>query len=275
MACERTHASMEALGCRMEGGRDLKAEILAWRMLIIRREVLPALLGLVLAAQDPPPQLAVEQIVGRMVRADESKVAALGGYTGMRRYRLENKRVNKRAEIVVRFTCTRTGARTFEVVSESGSAFVRNHVLRKVIDAETESSQKNDREQSRILPKNYDFRLIGTDTSEGRPSYLLDLIPKTKNKFLIQGRLWVDAEDYAITRIEGSPARNPSFWIKSVKIVHRYGKTGPFWLPVKNSSWAEARVFGPIVVTIEYFDYVVTDLNTGRPSVEDPVVRPK
>jgi hypothetical protein len=28
--------------------------------------------------------------------------------------------------------------------------------------------QKGDREQSRILPKNYDFRLIGTDTSEGR-----------------------------------------------------------------------------------------------------------
>ena len=228
-------------------------------MLIARWGVLPALLALGLAAQDTPPQLAVEQVVGRMVQADESRVAALGGYAGMRRYRFENKRVNKRAEMVVRLTCTRAGVKAFEVVSESGSAFVRGQILRKMIEAETESSGKGDLEQSRILPKNYDFRLIGTDVSEGRPCYLLDLIPKTKNKFLIQGRVWVDAEDYAITRIEGSPAKNPSFWIKSVKIVHRYGKTGPFWLPVANSSRAEARIFGPTDVTIEYFDYVVAN----------------
>jgi hypothetical protein len=221
--------------------------------------MLTVLLALGLAAQDTPPPPAVEQIVDRMVRADESRAAALGGYTGVRRYRFENKRLNKRAEIVVRTTCARNGVKTFEVVSESGSAFVRSHILLKMIEAETESSQKDDRQQSRILPQNYDFRLIGTDASEGRPAYLLDLIPKTKNKFLIQGRIWVDAEDYAITRIEGSPAKNPSFWIKSVKIVHRYNKTGRFWLPVLNSSLAEARVFGPTDVMIEYSDYVVTE----------------
>ena len=221
--------------------------------------MLTVLLALGLAAQGAPPLLAVEQIVDRMVRADESRAAALGGYTGIRRYRFENKRVNKRAEIVVRLTCGRSGVKTFEVVSESGSAFVRSHVLLKMIEAEIESSQKDDRQQSRILPQNYDFRLIGTDASEGRPAYLLDLIPKTKNKFLIQGRIWVDAEDYAITRIEGSPAKNPSFWIKSVRIVHRYNKTGRFWLPVLNSSVAEARVFGPTDVMIEYSDYVVTE----------------
>lgn len=218
-----------------------------------------AWLAVALAAQDKPPQLAVEQIVARMVQADAGRIAALGGYTGMRRYNFENKRVNKRAEMVVRLTCARSGAKTFEVVSESGSAFIRSQVLRRMMEAETESSQRSDREQSRILPANYDFRLVGTETSEGRPAYMLDLIPKTKNKFLIQGRVWVDAEDYAITRIEGSPAKNPSFWIKKVKIVHRYGKTGPFWLPVVNSSWAEARVFGPTDVTIEYFDYVLAD----------------
>jgi hypothetical protein len=228
-------------------------------MPIIRWGIVPALLGLGLAAQDKPPRLAVEEIVGRMVRADDGRVASLGGYTGTRRYRFENKRVDKRAEMVVRLTCTPTGGKTFELLSASGSAFVRDHVLEKMTEAEAESSQQSDHEQSRILPKNYDFRLIGTATSEGRPAYLLDLIPKTKNKFLIQGRIWVDAEDYAITRIEGSPAKNPSFWLKSVKIVHRYGKTGPFWLPVQNSSWAEARVFGPTDVTIEYFDYVLAN----------------
>jgi hypothetical protein len=219
--------------------------------------VLPAFLGLAMATQNTPRQLAVEEIVGRMVRADDVRAAALGGYTGMRRYRFDNKRIGKQAEMVVRLTCTPTGDKTFEIVSGSGSAFVRSHVLEKMTEAEAEASQKGDREQRRILPKNYDFRLIGTAASEGRPAYLLELIPKTKNKFLMQGRIWVDAEDFAITRIEGSPAKNPSFWIKSVKIVHRYGKTGQFWLPVLNSSTAEAKIFGPTDVTIDYYDYVL------------------
>ena len=232
-------------------------------MRLTRWGVLPALVAGALTAENTSPQLTVDEIVGRMARADDSRAAALGGYTGMQRYRFENKRVNKSAELVVRLTCTATGIKTFQVVSESGSAFVRDHVLGKMTEAETESSQHGDREQSRIVPKNYDFRLIGTATSEGRPAYLLDLIPKTKNKFLIQGRIWVDSEDYAITRIEGSPAKNPSFWIKSVKIVHRYGQTERFWLPVLNSSAAEARVFGPTDVAIEYFDYVLANPATG------------
>jgi hypothetical protein len=239
-----------------------------------RRGVLSAFLTLGLAAQETPPALDVETVVGRMVRADESRAAALDGYTGLRRYRFENKRVNIRAEILIRLTCTRTGAKTFEVVSGSGSAFVRNRILRKMIEAEIESSQKDERGQSRILPANYDFRLVGTGRDEGRPCYLLELVPKTKNKFLFHGRVWVDAADYAVTRIEGSPAKNPSFWIKTVKIVHRYSKTGPFWLPETNSSRAEARIFGPTDVTIEYFDYVVADPDPSIPQAAGMAARP-
>ncbi len=40
--------------------------------------------------------------------------------------------------------------------------------------------------------------------------HVLEVVPKTPNRFLIRGRIWVDAEDYAITGIEGTPARNPS-----------------------------------------------------------------
>ena len=66
------------------------------------------------------------------------------------------------------------------------------------------------------MPQNYDFRLLGTDETEGRPSYVLEISPKTKNQFMIRGRTWVDAVAFAITRLEGSPAKNPSFWIRSV-----------------------------------------------------------
>jgi hypothetical protein len=71
----------------------------------------------------------------------------------------------------------------------------------------------------------------------------------------VKGRVWVDAEDFAMVQIEGKPAKSPSFWIKSTSFVHRYEKCGPFWFPVSNHSTSDARLFGATEVTIEYFDY--------------------
>jgi len=205
-----------------------------------------------------PPTLTAPEIVERMVQADNNRLAALAGYTGVRRYRFENKKSNKRAELTARITCDHAGVKTFEVVSETGSGFVRNHILRKMIDAEHEASEKGERQDTRIIPANYDFRLVGTDVLDGHGSYILEVNPKTRNKFLIRGRIWVDAEDFAIARVEGQPAKNPSFWIRSVQVVQRYERTGQFWLPASNQSVAQARIFGTTEVMIDYFDYVTT-----------------
>ena len=155
-------------------------------------------------------------------------------------------------------TCDNGGVKTFEVISESGSGFVRSHIIRKMIDAEREASQKGERQQSRIIPENYDFSLVGMEDLDGRSNYVLEVSPKTRNKFLILGRIWVDAEDFAVARVEGQPAKNPSVWIRSVKVVQQYGRKGQFWLPVKNESLAQARIFGATEVVIEYSDYVTS-----------------
>jgi len=189
-----------------------------------------------------PMPLTVTEIVDHMVQADNARMAAFSGYTGMRRYSFENKKVKKHAEMTVRVVCNQTGAKTFEVVAESGSGFVRSHIIRRMIDAEREASEKAEHEETRIIPQNYDFRLLGTEETERRSSYVLEISPKKKNQFMIRGRIWVDAADFAITRLEGSPAKNPSFWIRSVHVVHRYDRIGQFWLPVTNESRAEARV---------------------------------
>ena len=57
-----------------------------------------------------------------------------------------------------------------------------------------------------------------------------------------------------IVRMEGEPAKNPSFWIKSVHFVHTYGKHGPFWFPVSDRSVTDVRIFGNTEVNIDYFD---------------------
>ena len=160
---------------------------------------------------DSSPSLTAPEILERMVQADNDRLAALAGYSGVRHYRFENKKTGKTAEMTVRMSCGSDGVKTFEVVSESGSGFVRSHIIGKMIEAETESSQKGERKESRIIPENYEFRLIGMEDLDGRSSYVLEIDPKKPTKFAIRGRIWVDAQDFAIARIEGQPAKNPVF----------------------------------------------------------------
>ncbi len=206
-----------------------------------------------------PPPLSVEEIVERMVQAENGRTTSFAGYTGMRRYTVENKTTGAHAEMTVRVLCDETGAKRFQVVDERGSGFIRGHVLRGMIDAERAASEKGQREQTAITPRNYQFRLVETAVADGRPSYVLGISPKTTNPFLVRGRIWVDAEDFAVARLEGRPAKNPSRWITGVQVAHRNQRIGGLWLPLTDESSAQARIFGLTKVRIEYFDYFVAE----------------
>ena len=97
--------------------------------------------------------------------------------------------------------------------------------------------------------------MVWREDVRGRPAFVLAIEPKSQNKYLTRGRIWVDADEYAIIRVEGQPAKNPSFWVKSVHFVHDYNKSGPFWFPVSDQSVTDVRIFGATEMTIEYLDY--------------------
>jgi len=209
-----------------------------------------------IAADDSKSQLpSTGEVVARMIQSDRERQSALAGYTAARRYILENRNHNKRAEMLVRVTCLKNGSKQFETVSSSGWGAARKHVFPRLLEAEAEASTEGLRERSRIIPENYSFELAGTDNVGGRPAYVLEIAPKTSNKYLMRGKIWVDAEEYAIVRTEGTPAKNPSFWIKNVHFVHTYEKQGQFWFPVFDRSVTDARIFGATEVSIDYFDY--------------------
>jgi len=197
----------------------------------------------------------IEQVVSRMIARDSERQAILQGYTVTRRYVLENQSRHKRAEMQVRMACLEDGSKQFEIISATGWAGARKHVFSRLLEAETEASRPEYRERSRITPENYEFEMLGTEYVDQRPVHVLAILPKTPNKYLMQGRIWVDTSDYAIVRIAGKPARNPSFWIRSTHFVHNYEKRGAHWLPASNRSVTDVRIFGSTEVTIEYFDY--------------------
>jgi hypothetical protein len=207
------------------------------------------------ATSSAPPLPSADDVVAKIMQHDQERQAALAGYTARRRYVLENQRHHKRAEMLVRVRYLQNGSKEFDIVSSDGSAGIRKHIFPRLLSEETEASRPGHRERSRIVPDNYSFRMVGTDTINGRHAYVIALNPKTSNKYLMDGKIWVDAEEYAIVRIEGQPAKNPSFWIKSVRFVHSYAKQGPFWFPSSDNSITDVRVFGNTELKIDYFDY--------------------
>ena len=196
-----------------------------------------------------------DEIIARMFARDSVRENLEGGYVGSREYVLENKRLNKHAAITVAIFGDANGTKHFQVVSEEGWKGANKHVFHKMLESESESSIPETRPKTRIVPQNYEFSLFGSEVIAGRPAYVIEAIPKRSDRYLFRGRIWVDAEDYALVRVEGEPAKNPSFWIRSVHFVQQYQKSGPFWFPSSTTSVTEARIFGTTDVRIRYFDY--------------------
>jgi hypothetical protein len=206
----------------------------------------------------PPKSPSLNEILQRMEQHDRAMSESLTGYTCLRHYVLENRRFHKSAELRVRMTYTSPGHKKFEVLSEEGPAVLRRRVLRPMLEAEEEAGQDDIRPQTRIVTANYDFQLIGTDVQEGRRTYLLEVIPKTRNKFLIRGRVWVDAIDFGIVRVDASPAQNPSVFIHNTHVLQQSTRFGEYWLPLFNHSNTDSFLFGHTEVTIDSWDYKIT-----------------
>jgi len=199
--------------------------------------------------------LTADEVMAKVFERDSLRAALGGGYSGSRKYVLYNHRMNKRAEMLATVVCDADGIKHFQVLSEDGWKSASKHVLRKMLDSESETSQPAIRPKTRLTPDNYTFQMIRAESLEGRPAYVIEVLPKRSDKYLFSGRIWVDAEDFALARAEGQPAKNPSFWTRSVHFVQQYHKSGAFWYPVETTSFTEAMIFDGTDVSIRYFDY--------------------
>jgi hypothetical protein len=219
--------------------------------------------------------LPVEVIVEKLQAANLRRAELLSGYTGKRIYKVDYQGFpgGRHAEMIVEAAYTSPDQKDFRIISESGSKLLLQRVLYRLLDSEREALKKSNREQTSMSPANYTFRFVTIEQGPSETFYVLQVEPKIKNKFVYRGTIWVQAEDFAVARIEGKPAKNPSWWISSTEIHHRYTKIDRFWLPAHNESVTRVRLGGKAVLTIEYTDYKIKPTGTAEtapPSLTEP-----
>lgn len=218
-------------------------------------------------------------IVQKMMAANARRSQELRSFTGTRNYRVDYHGFlgGREAEMEVMATFAAPDKKDFKIISESGSRLLINHVFLKLLDSEKEYLQESTLRASELGPRNYEFTYLGEDHTLDGDFYVLGVTPRARSEFLYKGKIWVDMRDFAVARIQGEPARNPSLWISHTEIDHHYKKFGNFWLPAKNESVTQVRLGGKAVLTIDYSDYKITSLSQAGqspPSGNEPVLPP-
>ncbi len=210
-------------------------------------------------------KLTVEEVVNRLVRRNLERAQALQAYQGTRIYRLEYRGFpgNRTAEIVVDVKYRAPGTKEFTVRTEVGSKLVIDRVFKKLLQSEQEALTAENQKHVALNRDNYAFALVGYEQTPDGSQYILSVEPRVKSKLLYRGKIWVDGQDFAVVRIEGEPARNPSFWTKDTKIEQVYGRVGDFWLPILNRSSSSIRLGGRADFSIDYKDYRI--ISTAPP----------
>jgi len=222
------------------------------------------------------PAISADQLLAELDSHNELRKSALRDYSVVRTYRLADAKGKVHAEEVGRMEFRAPDRKTFVVTSESGSGLIRHKALKPLISSEIEAAAGKEHHDSSITAENYSLELVGEQQIGPYHCFVANAIPKREDKYLFEGKIWIDVNDYAVVRIEGHPARRPSFWIQRADFVRQYQKINGFWLPQSDQTLVQVRLYGKKVLTIAHEDYVVNaaqNKNEGKPLVQEARAR--
>ncbi len=170
------------------------------------------------------PSKAVDEQSVILAMAERSRAVArdFHEYKVTRIFQAENRRFKKKASMVVETMVDSNRHAESRLISFEGSDLIRNRVFEKILEAEAEA--ENQREDVDVTPANYKFHFQRIENWNGRASYVFDITPLKRNKYAVQGSIWLDCQDLHIARLVGSPLIRPSFWTTSSKIEKDYHK---------------------------------------------------
>lgn len=187
-----------------------------------------------------PPDLNL--ILQRMEDVQHQDPAQSRPYQVTREYKVfRGSSTKPTSEVMAQIEFVPPDRKTYKIVQATGNSRGEK-MVRELLDRETDSAKQG--HGGEISRANYDFVFLRHEDFGVVPEYVLGIVPKRKDKLLLLGQIWVDERTFRIRRIEGVPAKSPSFWLKNIHITLQFAQLGGMWVPVSFDAIATVRLFG-------------------------------
>jgi hypothetical protein len=212
-------------------------------------------------------QINRETILQKIDAAVKARIEGIEGYTDTEHYQVfRNKdETHPVAEMTVKTTYNMKTGKSYEILSESGSTVVRNLVLHAILDNEQHVNEPGIREGAWITTANYDMQVKpgGIQSVDGRDCIAISLRPRRKEPYLLDGTLWVNAQNGEIVRIEGKASKSSSVFSGETQMMRQYVDLEGFGEATHARAESNSFLLGQTVVTIDYLNYQF-QLRQGR-----------
>lgn len=215
---------------------------------------------------------ATDEVIKKMLARNRLRDAGLHRYTAVRTYELKNPAGIVAARTVVHVSYEAPDKRTFAKISEQGSVIVRYLVFDRLLQSEAEASSGREHRDSAITTANYFFVPSGEEDIGQYHCFVLQVAPKRKDKYLFEGKIWVDAQDFAIVKITGHPAKKVSFWVDRAEFVRQYEKIDGFWVPRRDETSVDVKMYGHKIFTVDHQQYAINPAAPAQSESGNPTI---
>ena len=215
---------------------------------------------------------ALDTILSRMAETRAENRSRFRSYAVIRRYRIFGDKEDKmKSQVIANMTFVPPNVKNF-VITESNGTRLGQRIVRGILETESKAAKNFD--ATDFSPANYDFRVLAEaqDTS-GHRMFVLELLPKRREKNLLQGKIWIDAETYRVHRVEGQPAQASSWWVRDVQLVLHYSDVEGMWLQTATEATARVRLLGKhrmVANDVEYNISPIAITAYSTPSTRSP-----
>ena len=207
----------------------------------------------------PAQQLDSASVIQRVDAAVKARIDHIAAYSVTEHYAVYRGKdeTQPAAEMTVRTEYKAETGKSYTILSQSGSEFIRNHVLNTILDNEKTINLPGIREHSWFTSANYEMNLKSgaVERLDDRDCVALAIVPKRKATNMIEGTLWVDAKDGSIVRIDGSASQSPSIFVGPAHVMRQYVNMNGYSMATQARAASDSFFLGRTIVTIDYRDY--------------------
>jgi hypothetical protein len=205
------------------------------------------------AAAQPDANAAILQGIDASVHARDNNLL---GYTVTEHYAVfrNHDEQHPLAEMVVKTTYQKDVGKNFSILSQTGPLLLRK-VLDTVLDTERKMTQPANRATAVITPGNYEMTVKSVETVDGRNCRVVAIKPRRVSPYLLNGTVWVDAQNEAIVQLKGIAAKSPSIFTGRSEVFRQYTMIDGLAMATHARVVSNNSMLGQTIVKVDYTGY--------------------